>query len=196
MGFTRMKLKQKRTNQLILMFAFLVTFSLLGAYYINQPEPSFVSSSSNPVVSSVSRNDDTVLMIQAAANSGCAQTVQLTESSLLELPQQQFKTHHSWTKEAETFSGPLLEDVLKLVCGEATKINLKALNDYSIDVDFTVAKSLKPIVAHSVNGSRLSVRDKGPLWIMVPSDELNVVSKELDGMLIWQLSDIIVINTI
>ena len=135
-------------------------------------------------------------MIQPIANSGCDKTVQLTESSLLSLPQQQFKTHHSWAKEAETFSGPLLEDVLKVACGDATQINLKALNDYSIDVDFTVAKSLKPIVAHSINGTRLSVRDKGPLWIMVPSDDLKVVSKELDGMLIWQLSDIIVINTI
>lgn len=192
-----MKLKQKLTNKLILLFAFVVTISLLGAYYINQPEPSFVSSSSHPVVSSVSKNDDTVLVIQATANSGCTNnTLQLSETSLLGLPQQQFKTHHSWSAEAETFSGPLLEDVIKIACGDATKINLKALNDYSVDVDFTVAKSFRPIVAHSINGSRLSVRDKGPLWIMVPSDDLKVVSKEMDGMLIWQLSDITILNTI
>ncbi|PWQ96519.1 hypothetical protein [Leucothrix arctica] len=191
-----MKLKQKPTNQLILLLAFVVTFSLLGAYYIYQPEPSFFSSSSHPVVSSVSKNDDTVLMIQATANSGCTNTLQLSETSLLGLPQQQFKTHHSWSAEAETFTGPLLEDIIKIACGDATKINLKALNDYSVDVDFTIAKSFRPIVAHSINGSRLSVRDKGPLWIMVPSDDLKVVSKEVDGMLIWQLSDITILNTI
>ena len=191
-----MKLKPTRTNHLILMFIFLVTVSLLGAYYIYQPESSFVSSSSNPVVSNVPRDDNTVLVLQTADSSGCDKTVQLDESSLLALPQQQFTTHHSWSEQAETFTGPLLEDVLNVVCGGASKINLKALNDYSIDIDFTYAKSLKPIVAHSINGSRLSVRDKGPLWLMVPSDDLKVVSKELDGMLIWQLSDIVVINTI
>lgn len=191
-----MKLKQKRTNQLILLIIFVISISLLSAYYITQPEPSFVTSSSNPSISSVQRKDDTVLMIQTTANSGCDHTVQLTESELLALPQQQFKTHHNWAEEAETFSGPLLEDVLKVACGEATKINMKALNDYAIDVDFTIAKSLKPIVAHSVNGTRLSVREKGPLWIMVPSDDLKIVSKELDGMLIWQLSDIIIMKTI
>ncbi|RVU82826.1 hypothetical protein EOL70_19990 [Leucothrix sargassi] len=191
-----MKLKPKRINHLILMFLFLVTISLLGAYYVYQPEASFVSSSSNPKVSNVPREADTVLMIQATANSGCGKTVQLSETSLLALPQQQFTTHHSWAEEAQTFTGPLLEDVLKVACSEASKINLKALNDYSIDVDFAYAKSLKPIVAHSINGSRLSVRNKGPLWLMVPSDDLKIVSKELDGMLIWQLSDIVVINTI
>ncbi|PWQ97641.1 hypothetical protein [Leucothrix pacifica] len=110
------------------------------------------------------------------------------------MSKQQFKTHHSWAKEPETFTGPLLEDVVKIACGGATKINMKALNDYAIDVDFAYAKSLKPIVAHSVNGKRMSVRDKGPLWIMVPSDKLKSKPKELDGMLIWQLSDIIVME--
>lgn len=189
-----MKLRQKRANLIVLLLIFIVSISLLGAYYINHPEPSFVTSSSNPSVTSVQREADTLLMIQSTANSGCNRTVQLTESELLALPQQQFKTHHSWSTEPETFSGPLLEDVLKVACGGAEKINMKALNDYAIDVDFTVAKSLKPIVAHSINGTRLSVREKGPLWIMVPSDDLKVTSKELDGMLIWQLSNIIIMQ--
>lgn len=191
-----MELKQKRTNQLILLFISIVSFSSLAAYYLNKPEGSFVSSSSNPVVPSVHRNQDTLLMIQSTANSGCDKTIQLTESAILGLPQQQFKTHHSWSKDAETFSGPLLEDVIKVACGDATKINMRALNDYAIEVDFNVAKKLKPIVAHSINGTRLSVREKGPLWVMVPSDDLKTTSKEIDGMLIWQLSDIVVMNTI
>ena len=191
-----MELKQKRTNILILLVISVISFSLLGGYYLNKPESSFVSSSSNPAVSNVHREDDTMLMIQSTASSGCNKTVQLTESQLLALPQQQFKTQHSWSQEAETFSGPLLEDVIKVACGEATKINMRALNDYAIEVDFKVAKTLKPIVAHSVNGTRLSVREKGPLWVMVPSDDLQVSSKEIDGMLIWQLSDIVVMNTI
>ena len=191
-----MNLKQKRINLIVLSLLLVISATLLGAYYLNQPEESYVKSSSNPVVTSVQRKPDTVLMIQTTANSGCDKTLQLTESELLALPQQQFKTHHSWGAEAEVFAGPSLDDVLKLACEKTTNINLKALNDYAIDVDFTVAKSLKPIVALSSNGERLSVRDKGPLWIMVPSDDLKIVSKELDGMLIWQLSNIIIMKTI
>jgi len=43
-----MKLIQKRTNLMVLLSVLIVTGSLLGAYYFNQPEDSFVSSSSNP----------------------------------------------------------------------------------------------------------------------------------------------------
>lgn len=190
-----MKHKQKRINQAIFILLLVISSSLLGAYYLIQPPAPLVTSASNPSVSPVTRNDNTLLLLQPGTQSGCNTTTQLTEADLLALPQHQFTTHHSWSEQAETFSGPLLEDILKLACTHTAHISLSALNDYAIDLDFARAKSLKPIVAHTVNGKRLSIREKGPLWVMVPADDLKITPSDLDEMLIWQLSKIIIIKT-
>ena len=134
--------------------------------------------------------NDTLLSIQALANSGCESAVQLNSTELLALPQQKFVTHHSWSDKAETFSGPLLQDVLNTTCNNSEKIKLTALNDYAIDMDFNEVKKYQPIIALSVNGKRLSVREKGPLWVMLPLDEHKITDRSLDGIMIWQLSDI------
>ncbi|WP_146201408.1 hypothetical protein [Leucothrix arctica] len=142
------------------------------------------------------RQDDTLLTVNVAESSNCKNKgVLLTEAQLLALPQYEFTTLHEWSAVAETFRGPLLEDILDLACKGATTFILKALNDYSVMIDFTELKQYKPIVAHSINGERLSVRDKGPLWVMVDHDKYNIHQKNLSALMIWQLFDITILST-
>ena len=142
------------------------------------------------------RQDDTLLSVNVAEGSGCdSEGVLLTEAQLLALPQHEFKTLHEWTAVTEIFRGPLLEDILDLACKGTTSFILKALNDYNVTIDFTGLKQYKPLVAHSINGERLSVRDKGPLWIMIDHGKYNIERKNLSALMIWQLFDITILST-
>ena len=184
--------KKKPLNIALGLTIALVAVSLLGGNFLSTPAKDNVISTST-----ISENktkmvvkEDTLLSIQALKNSGCDRAVQLNSEALLALPQQQFVTHHSWSDKAETFRGPLLQDVLNTACENSEKIKLTALNDYAIDMDFNEVKKYQPIVALSVDGKRLSVREKGPLWVMLPLDKHNIKDRSLDGIMIWQLSDI------
>jgi len=167
--------------------------SLLGAKILSSSPGDRVISTASKLshVTTATLKEDTLLNIQAIKNSGCDNAVQLNQAALLALPQKQFVTHHSWSDNAESFSGPLLQDVLNTTCSNTKKIKLTALNDYAIDMDFSRLKHYQPIIALSVNGKRLSIREKGPLWIMLPLDDHKDIEKRsMDGMMIWQLSDI------
>ena len=44
-----------------------------------------------------------------------------------------------------------------------------------------------------MNGDRLRVRDKGPLWIVYPRDDYaELRSKDVDYKMVWQLRELIV----
>jgi len=173
----------------------IVAFSLIGGKLLSSKTAN-IGISTASITEAVTRDtkQDTLLNIQTAKNSGCSNNIELNDEKLLALPQQQFVTHHSWSSEAESFSGPLLQDVLATTCDNTSKLKLTALNDYAIDMDFTEVKKYQPIVALSVNGKRLSVREKGPLWVMLPLDQHKLNDKSLDGLMIWQLSDITILQ--
>ena len=189
--------KKKPLNIILGMTIAIVATSLLGGQILSSSvdDSAITTSSKTDEVKQTELKADTLLSIQSVKNSGCKSTTQLSDAQLLALPQQQFVTHHSWSDDAESFSGPLLQDVLDTTCNNAEKIKLTALNDYAIDMDFSEVKKYQPIVALSVNGKRLSVREKGPLWVMLPLDEHKISDRSLDGIMIWQLSDITILKT-
>lgn len=189
--------KKKPLNIILGAVIAISAISLLGGQFLSSAiESKGISTTSE--MTETTRSDlkeDTLLSIRGITNSGCNGDVQLNNEQLLALPQQQFVTHHSWSDEAESFSGPLLQDVLDTTCSNTKKIKLTALNDYAIDIDFSKLKQYQPIVALSVNGKRLSIREKGPLWVMLPLDDhKDIDERSLDGMMIWQLSDIQVLK--
>lgn len=68
-----------------------------------------------------------------------------------------------------------------------------AVNDYTIE--FPVEDALKdgPIIAFLRNGEEMSVRDKGPLWIIYPYDQDPAYRTEVVySRSIWQLDRIAV----
>ncbi|WP_020559908.1 hypothetical protein [Thiofilum flexile] len=133
-----------------------------------------------------------LLEVLGSKDSGCPPDTVLNEQQLLNLPQQTFKTSHTWSKEPQTFSGPLLEDVLKYVCPDKKfiKLHLRALDGYAIDLNFPAVQKYRPIVALTVNGEGMKIRDKGHLWVMAPLDDFNIPERSLDELLIWQLNQI------
>jgi hypothetical protein len=107
---------------------------------------------------------------------------------LEKLPQHSFTTRTPWYPEPTTFSGPLLRDVLKAAGAQGRQLMAFALNDYKTSIPVEDAHRYDMIVARLLNGQSMSVREKGPLFIIYPFDDLPELRTETHyGRSAWQL---------
>lgn len=107
------------------------------------------------------------------------------------LPQTRFATTTIWTKGKVSFSGVSLHALLNAVGAKGAKLRMVALNDYSVEVPIADAVDGGPIVASRVDDRTLSVRDKGPLWLVYPYDDNPAYRSEVVySRSIWQLKAI------
>ncbi|MCZ4353945.1 molybdopterin-dependent oxidoreductase [Roseovarius aestuarii] len=116
-----------------------------------------------------------------------------TFEDLLKLPQVEVTTSNDYVNEATTFSGPTLRSVLEQNgIGENDEIELHALNDFFIVAPAQDAYAYDVILAILKNGEKMSVRNKGPIWVIYPmSDYPELRGDVYNGRLVWQLDQII-----
>lgn len=125
----------------------------------------------------------------AATNSGDAAT--FDEAMLRALGETSFETTTIWTEGVQTFTGVSLKDLLDQLGVTEGTLEAKALNDYAVEIPVSDAVDGGPIVAYARNGEAMSVRDKGPLWIVYPYDANDAYSSEtIYSRSIWQLDRI------
>ena len=116
----------------------------------------------------------------------------ITPEQIDALEDQVIRTRTDFTDGVSEFEGPLVVDVLRLAGrGGWETARMVAANDYAIEIPVSDFETYGVILAHTMNGVRLSRRDKGPYWVMYPLDGF----KELDdpvynNRLIWQLTTI------
>ncbi|WP_249931353.1 molybdopterin-dependent oxidoreductase [Ramlibacter sp. 2FC] len=109
------------------------------------------------------------------------------------LPAHSIHTRTPWYKQAVTFKGPRLKDLLDAVGAQGKTLRIVALNDYAVEVPIEDAERFDPILSYEVDGKRLSVRDKGPLFLVYPFDSRLELKNDLYyGRSIWQISSITV----
>ena len=89
---------------------------------------------------------------------------------LEKLPQISFITKTPWYPKAVTFTGPLLRDVLAAAGASGNKIAARALDDYKTLIPMSDAQNFNLILARQIDGKSLSIREKGPLFIVYPYD--------------------------
>ena len=86
------------------------------------------------------------------------------------LPQHSFTTLTPWDKKPIQFSGPLLRDVLAAAGATGSTIKALALNDYQSSMPFDDVSRFDVVLAHTMNGQKIPVKTKGPLFIVYPFD--------------------------
>jgi hypothetical protein len=102
-----------------------------------------------------------------------------------------FATSTIWTTGKPKFTGVSLKRLLDVVGTSGKNLHSVALNDYAVDVPASDATVDGPILAYAMDDQPLSVRDKGPLWIVYSYDsKLNYRTDEIYSRSIWQLSQI------
>ena len=89
---------------------------------------------------------------------------------LAAMPQQSLSLRTPWYAQPRRFTGPLLRDVLRAAGASGTALRLIALNDYRVDIPFDDTQRHDVLLARLLDDQPMSVRDKGPLFVIYPFD--------------------------
>jgi hypothetical protein len=115
-------------------------------------------------------------------------------AALEQLPQRKIVTATPWYSSANEFSGPLLRDVLAAAgspAGASGRARFIALNDYRVEIPLEDAQRFDVVVARLLNGKPMTVREKGPLFVIYPFDEQpQLRTATYYSRCIWQLKAI------
>jgi len=110
------------------------------------------------------------------------------------LPQRTLMATTPWYASARRFGGPLLRDVLAAAgvpADAAGTARCVALNDYKVDIPLDDLRRFDVVLAHQIDGKPMSVREKGPLFVIYPFDDRPELRTSIYyGRCIWQLKAI------
>lgn len=105
------------------------------------------------------------------------------------LPKTSFTTSSPWTDGGVAFEGVAVKDLVAAVGATGATLTARALNDYSASFPVGEAVSSGAIIAYKMNGAYMSIRDKGPLWIVYPFDDRPELKTETNyAHCVWQLA--------
>ncbi len=114
---------------------------------------------------------------------------------LRDLGAETFETTTIWTDGPQTFEGVTLLALLQTLGVSDGELRISAVNDYSIDLPVDEALSAGPLIAWSRNGQIMTLRDKGPLWLVYPYDADTAYQSEVTyARSVWQLDRIEVLR--
>jgi hypothetical protein len=123
------------------------------------------------------------------ANDG---TRALFDMAMLEaMPQREITAPTPWYDTPRRFSGPLLRDVLAAAGATGEKLRAIALNNYRVEIPAEDTRRYDVVLACRLDGKPMSVREKGPLFVMYPFDRVPELRNAVYySRCIWQLREI------
>lgn len=131
-------------------------------------------------------------LLTVSGKTATGRPVELDLAALQQLPQHSFSTHTPWVPGQQKFTGPLLRDVLARVGSRASMLRAAALNDYHITIPTEDARRYDVVVAHLIDDKPIPVRERGPLFIIYPFDQLpELRTTRYYQRSIWQLKAIV-----
>lgn len=135
---------------------------------------------------------DVLLTVSGAVTAQNAETgVELDFAMLEALERRRVETSTIWTEGTQVFEGVSLSVLVDALGLEGSTLRASAVNDYAVEIPMSDAVEGGPIIAYLLNGKEMSLRDKGPLWIIYPYDENSDFRSEvIYSRSIWQLNRI------
>ena len=131
-------------------------------------------------------SSDAILTV--TASQPAAVTVDFDLAALQQLPHHTIATSTPWTEGVSSYEGVLMRDLLHQLGVSGATVKLIALNDYAVTIPAADFDKYDVVLAYARDGQAMSVRDKGPLWIIYPLDghpELN--DEDTHSKMIWQV---------
>jgi hypothetical protein len=100
-------------------------------------------------------------------------------------------TTTNWTDGPQRFEGVRVERLLAAVGATGAVARASALNDYAAEIPLEMFEDYPALLAFRQNGKGLTVRDKGPVWIVFPRDDFpSLDDPRVDLLWVWQLVSI------
>jgi hypothetical protein len=123
-------------------------------------------------------------------NSPDKKSLTFTYKDLATLGQKTIKATTTYTTDTE-FKGTLVRDVLKKagIDKDAKNITLVGLDGYQTRAPISDYQKWDAVVADTLNGKRLTLATKGPLWLMFPLDAHpeDLKNSVIANQLVWNL---------
>lgn len=143
--------------------------------------PNLASAQSEPVI----------LTIDGAIAGGIA--VDLTRTQLEAIGAAAIVTATPWHEGTPQFAGVPMKALLEYVNATGEVIEVRALNDYSTSIPVSDFIQYPVILALKQDDAYMSVRDKGPLFIIYPFDDFEELRADLYyARSAWQVRSITV----
>lgn len=104
------------------------------------------------------------------------------------LPQRLTETETPWHEGVQQFSGPRLIDLMERVGASGAQLRFVAVNDYAASMPWSDIVDHPVILATRNNGAEMHLRDKGPLFVIYPFDEVPTLRNEVYySRSVWQV---------
>lgn len=129
------------------------------------------------------------------ARSNGGDTARFDLAMLEEIGGTQIRTSTIWTDGEKLFEGVSLARLVEELGLEGSALRATAINDYAVEIPLSDAVDGGPILAYRMDGAEMSVRNKGPLWVIYPYDSsADYRSEVIYSRSIWQLDRITVLE--
>lgn len=129
--------------------------------------------------------------VDASQSEPTQKRIEFDREMLMDLELFSVTTTTPWTESADVYKGPLLRSLLEKLDIKAENITISALNDYKAIVPVSDAYEYDVILATEVNGKPMSIRDKGPIFILYPFDQNPSLKNEvIYNRSVWQANKI------
>ncbi len=120
-------------------------------------------------------------------------TAEFDRDMLLSLGVFDMETVTPWTEGSDLYQGPMLSSILQAVGAMGETLKVSALNDYSAKMPLSDATDYDVMLAMDMNGEAMSIRDKGPLFIIYPFSDMPELNNEvIHNRSVWQIKSILV----
>jgi len=120
-------------------------------------------------------------------------TASFDKNLLNSFERKSIRTKTPWTNGVVHFEGFLVRDLLTAVGANQGNVRAIAINEYMVEIPIEDFMKYDVIIADRKNGSPMTVREKGPLWIIYPWDSHSELVNEIyHSRSIWQLRSLIV----
>lgn len=155
----------------------------------------FIASLSSVAAGSLAKPEGKPILIISGEieNTNIGSTAQFDRSMLEDIGLQTIQTTTPWYDTPVRFEGVSLDKLMKLVGAKGTKVRAVALNDYATTIPLGDFEKFNVILAMKRDGNYMSVRDKGPLFIVYPYDsDPQLQSQTYYTRSAWQVAKLIV----
>lgn len=144
-------------------------------------------------VSAVFAGEDPQVLLSVRMDGQTEPAAQYTIEDLRALEPVTFETETIWTTGPQQFTGVPLAVLMQQMGVSGGQLVAHAVNDYSVEIPVSDAVEGGPIVAFERNGAEMSLRNKGPLWVVYPYDSNpDYRTEEVYSRSIWQLDRIVI----
>ena len=134
----------------------------------------FTSQSVFASVLSEAKGEITLTVTGNISHTNSASNAQFDLAMLQAMPQTTIKTETPWTEGIHEFTGPKIQDLLQLLAADGDFIEATALNGYKITIPMQDVIQHSIILALKHNGKILSVRRRGPSWVIYPWSDMKL----------------------